>query len=238
MDKLRKALRSAILSDPHHSSDDIERVFRQTLRDLLGEGEVPVPDDYMLTHLALEVRCQQLLQSMGLQVEPGRDGKEDLIVRPPSGASPEEPMAVEVKSGKDPSPGIEQLRQLDDWVFDLSQEEQVRKRQRGFGLAPLGITPAYSHPTPHKGVFIYNGPINMPFDRRADRWLGYNEEQFAIKRHFSIISFPLLIAVAAEFQKDRRWLAPLWNLIHTTSGLLQPQGLLWPSPVPPETPNL
>jgi hypothetical protein len=167
------------------------------------------------------------MEQMGLTVREGRTMMEDLIVLVPQGAEPTYPLVVEVKSGKDPSPDKQALRELDDWVFDLSGEDLIRKMQHpgdaSVGLFTHGMfTWRPHHPSPHKGVFIYNGPTYVPFEQRSPNWLGYNEEAFAKKRGFCVMALCTLINFADRVKNGAVQLDALWKLIHDTEGVLPP----------------
>ena len=151
---------------------------------------------------------------------PGRDGMEDLVVDPPNGFSPPKPLVVEVKSSRKPNISRDDLRQLDDWVFELSGEEDARKHGIGVpgAIITQGLGAVGRHPTPHKGVMVFNGPLTVPFDLRTGS-LGANEEEFARKRSFAIIPSATLLACAKaiDARRDRR--SEIWSAIHVCEGL-------------------
>jgi hypothetical protein len=146
------------------------------------------------------------------------------VVPATEGLTPNKPLVVEVKSGKQPGPDRDSLRQLDDWVFDLSQEEEIRKGRVRINMhwahgAPM-FWPRTHHPTPHKGVLIYNGPAGTPFSSRPEKWLGENERIFAEKRDFCIIALPCLLAWHERARSDSSTAAAFWKATHTACGLL------------------
>ena len=137
-------------------------------------------------------------------------------------------LVVEVKSGKSLSPTREHLRQLDDWVFDLSGESRARYWSNSPINVPDFSSSAFRHERPHKGVLIYNGPVTEPFDDRPAEWLSHNELQFALLHDFCIASFQTLLEWRSAHAASRpvaRW---FWRALHGTSGVL-------PSP---DDPNL
>jgi hypothetical protein len=88
-------------------------------------------------------------------------------------------------------------------------------------LATHGVfTSKYFHPTPHKGVMIFNGPIGQSFENRQKDWLGTNEKAFAQKRDFCIISLECLISWYNSYQKDNSISSDFWKAIHSTAGIL------------------
>lgn len=116
------------------------------------------------------------------------------------------------------------LRQLDDWVFDLSGEEQARKS--GFGgefdaLAMVTgglVSEPHRHPTPHKGVLIFNGPIGAHFSQRTTPCVQPNDAQFLQKRNFCVISLPKLIQNIGAIQTQLLTIDDFWERLHATSG--------------------
>lgn len=133
---------------------------------------------------------------------------------------------MEVKSATSKTgPDRDDLRQLDDWVFDLSGEEYMRKgittwisrsSEKGGGqLVPLG-----SHPTRKKGVMVFNGPTALEFERRTDNWLGKNELEFANKRNFCVISLSCLLKWEQAINDDPEERRRLWKAIQHTVGVL------------------
>lgn len=165
----------------------------------------------------LEIRVQQLFESVGFDIRPGREGKEDFVITAKGNDTPTDNLVVEVKSGKKRPIDLDDLRQLDDWVFDLSGEEQARKHGLGGGYDISvefydGYTSTQHHPTPHKGIMIFNGPIGKPFPERSDPILHPNQLEFAHKRNFCVIGLEDLVDL---IEQDR---THLWETIHSTVG--------------------
>jgi hypothetical protein len=169
---------------------------------------------------------------MGLVVIVGRDGMEDFVVQPSKEASPATPLVLEVKSSKKPHIARDDLRQLDDWVFELSGEERARKHGLGggggfdplsfvsWGLLSRQSKPVF-HPTPHKGILIFNGPVGLPFSQRTTDCIGANDRDFVAKRNFCIIPFHTLLHYFAECAKNTAVKAHFWSELHSTAGILQ-----------------
>lgn len=205
--------------------DSVLDAFKAVMDELARNGLIDLQDDYKLAGWALEIRVAHVLRGVGFAVQPGRRDLEDYIVPPPSGMTPERPLVVEVKSGKQPGPDRESLRQLDDWVFDLSGEEHIRKGKiRTDTYWHKGVPiwwPQMHHPTPHKGLLIYNGPVGTPFGSRPHTWLGENERAFAEKRNFCVVSLPCLLTWYERAQSDTSTAATLWHEIHSTGGILR-----------------
>lgn len=184
--------------------------------------------DYALTEFGLECRVKEIFQGMGFQINSGREGMEDFVVSPPTGAKPDTPIVLEVKSSRKPNIGIDELRQLDDWVFDLSGEGRARKHGLGGGYALVPFISPHRHPSPHKGVLLFNGPIGTPFNQRLSTCINPNYDDFIEKRNFCIIPFNVLLSFLEHYQQNSSVKNHLWEQIHNTSGVLSitlpPQG--------------
>ena len=150
-----------------------EKFLTTQLRLLQKNSQLNLGDDKDLAALSLEIRVQRLFESVEFDIRPGREGKEDFVIVARENDTPNNNLVVEVKSGKSGQIALMDLRQLDDWVFDLSGEEQARKHGLGgnadvLALASAGMFTSKSHhPTPHKGVMIFNGPLGIPFPERS-----------------------------------------------------------------------
>ncbi len=227
IEDFRKQVRAAILNMNQPKYAELFSAFESELKQLRKDGSLAFAADYLLANKPLEWRIMELLQDLNLIVNPGRDYMEDLVVHPPGDLLPKKPLVVEVKSSsKSSSPSRDDLRQLDDWVFDLSGEESARKS--GLQADPLEFelfggmaSPRSYHPSPHKGVFIFNGPLETPFENRPKVWLNSNEEAFAIKRDFCIISFHCLICWHEKSQQDMSISKVFWEEVHKTCGVLR-----------------
>ncbi len=134
--------------------------------------------------------------------------------------------SVEVKSSQKPHVSRDNLRQLDDRVFDLAGEVKARKEGLGGGLDPLALVTQglasrkKRHPTPHKGVMIFNGPVGLDFSERRSICFDENDREFIEKRNFCIISLDVLIDYVKAFEKDEAIRFILWENIHKTAGML------------------
>lgn len=232
MSEFRDMLRQAIVSLSCPQYEDIEKAAKGVLDELAEQGVVKFREDYRLGGGPLETRVMLILAEMGFTVARGREGLEDFVIQPPNGSAYPRPLVLEVKSGKDAGPTREHLRQLDDWVFDLSGEEVLRRGPVGGGgliggghrggSRVIQTNRSVWHPTPHKGVFIYNGPLGIQFSGRSANWLGANEEAFASKRNFCVIAFSTLLAYHAKTQADSAYKHVFWERVHATAGVLQP----------------
>ena len=87
------------------------------------------------------------------------------------------------------------------------------------GMRTRGSRPAF-HPSPHKGVMVFNGPTGTPFLERTTRCLGPNEEEFTYKRDFCIIPFDVLLKYLEKYQEDTSAKNQFWDQIQSTAGLL------------------
>ena len=184
----------------------VHSTIMSELTNLTREGVLIFNNDFSLKSEALEYRVEQLFWMMNFEVIRGRPNLEDLIVKADDKS---DPLVVEIKSAKNSSsPSTTDLRQLDDYVFELSGEEVARKE--GLGRSKLhsdtfnGWGGRQRHPTPHKGVMVFNGPTNKPFDQRPSDWLGSNEKEFAERRNFCIISLPCLRSWTDACQDDSK----------------------------------
>jgi len=227
-DEVADTLATLIVKSKIENYDELLRQFRHALENLAQKGVVKFGPDYKLGGDILAIRVQLILSTMGLSVTSGRESLEDLIVAAPKFAanSYPYPLVMEVKSGKWPSPTREHLRQLDDWVFELSGEGEIRrsgleKYQPNRSYVSIGaIQPAPTHPKPHKGVFVYNGPLSKPFDQRPHPMLSKNEEEFSVKRSFCVISLPCLLSWASACKKSSELVEQFWFQVQTCMGEL------------------
>ena len=198
-------------------------------------------DDYQLTNTELEDRVAELFSLAGFNVSAGRPNKEDLLFEPPDDWVPQIPMAVEVKSTIVEHKKrllTEHLRQLDDRIFELSGEKEIRGRtltqwknpvlvEGHIGPPGLGVkfietrgALPYSpvHPIPYKGILVFNGPTTTPFDKRLIDWLGDEQKQFAEARSFCVMSLKTLLdwVEACDSNGDLR--ETFWRVLHETFG--------------------
>lgn len=193
-----------------------ERFLSNQLRLLQENGSLSLGDDKDLSGLPLEIRVQRLFESVEFDIRSGKEGKEDFVIVAKENDTPKDNFVVEVKSGKNRPIDLKDLRQLDDWVFDLSGEGEARKHGLSVGVAGiitggLGLGPR-RHPTPHKGVMIFNGPIGKPFSERSGPILHANQVEFARKRNFCVIGLEDLISLIEQGR------ACLWTTLHSTVG--------------------
>ena len=174
--------------------------------------------------------------------EPRGKYKEDLLLEAPTDCVPQNKIVVEVKSTivkRKKSPATEDMRELDDWVFDLSGEKDIRSRsltrwknpvliEQHIGTAAQGITfletagaIPYSpvHLSPVKGLLVFNGPTTTPFDKRDVDWLGYNEREFAGIRSFCVLSLESLLHWVDACDDNDNLNRVFWRTLHETSGL-------------------
>lgn len=229
MSGLRKAIKNYISSYENKLRyDEVKNNIDSILDELVESGEIVLGHDKDLTGHSLEIRTKILFEQMGFEIRKGRQGLEDFVIEPPPNARPNEPLVLEVKSSRKPNIERKSLRQLDDWVFDLSGEEKARKEGLG-GDADIEAmvfggmsTSKKKHPSPHKGVMIFNGPIGIDFDKRNTSCVNENDIEFIEKRNFCIVPFGVLILYAEAYLKDNSIKEALWDKIHKTAGLLKP----------------
>ncbi|MHC4072990.1 MAG: hypothetical protein ACYSUD_10950 [Planctomycetota bacterium] len=231
IDDLRKACQGFATKLSTNTYNDLLSSFKQLLDTMARNGLVDIGEDTKLTSDALELRVKMLFEHAGMGVLDGRSGMEDLVIKPPENSGHYIPLVIEVKSRDKQSPLMDHLRQLDDYVFDLSGEKGVRKRglsqwnkpksQIG-GMSIGACQPPHIHPDRHKGVFVFNGPIGMPFENRSKTWLESNQKQFVEDRGFCLMSLEALITWAEVCHGDGDLLNQFWQKIYEANGILDP----------------
>lgn len=198
-------------------------------------------DDYKLTDKELQCRIGELFSTLDCKVviEP-RFVKDDLLIEPPTDWLPQIKIAVEAKGPKSKERlTTRDLRQLDDWVFDLSGEKDIRRRslirwknpllrEQDIGTPELGMTiletagaVPYSpvHPSPVKGLLVFNGPTNKSFEDRSADWFPSNERKFAEIRSFCVLSLESLLRWVEACEYDDQLKQLFWLQLHETFGL-------------------
>ncbi|MFA5903590.1 MAG: hypothetical protein WC836_06605 [Desulfobacula sp.] len=218
-------LESSISSVHEARYDEINQEVDSLLKRLYQAGKISLAEDFCLAGKALEVRVEKLLKSIGLQIREGRrENLEDFIVNPSTDFTTKIPLAIEVKSGKNQCISRDDLRQLDDWVFELSGEEDIRKRRppetKNTFYITAGLPPGPdTHLTPHKGVFIFNGSIGTPFENRPTNCIHPNDIEFAKKRFFCVFKFQDIVEISLKVNERELELSKIWESIHNCSGL-------------------
>lgn len=205
--------------------DDLTMCFEGALRELTERGKINLLPDYRLGDRALEIRVRQLLVSMNLDAQWGRERKEDIVVGVPSFARPSIPLVIEVKSGKSASTSMRDLRQADDWVFDLSGESKNRQRgiddpgkQRGY--RSKGAMQAAPFDKPKKGVLVFNGEVGTKFDDRHEFRIEANQLDFLEKRYICVISFQCLLSWESAFKRSPSIVQTFWSQVQKCKGVL------------------
>ena len=225
-DNVIAALKRYVASRPDLSLNEVAKSLLAEINQIAEDGGLSLGSDKDLTGDALEIRVRLLLRSIGLAVSRGRPGLEDLIITAPVSARTRRPLVVEVKSDRKPSVKRDDLRQLDDWVFDLSGEEVARKEGLGGGIDAVAMvtggmmTGTHHHPSPHKGVFVFNAPIGVPFEDRKGNAIGPDEVAFAAKRGFCLVPFGTLMAKIEAVKRRTITLDVLWEQIQACEGEL------------------
>jgi len=226
LSELRQAIEAYATSNRHLKYDNLQVAIDDVLNELANRGELALGLDHQLSGRALEIRVRLVLAEMGFDVKSGRPGHEDFTVSPVEDIKPQKPLVIEVKSSRKPQIDRSDLRQLDDWVFDLSGEEKARKVGLGGGPDGLAIstwgnfTSRVRHPNPHKGVLIFNGSLGIPFDERQSSAVGANDEEFAKKRDFCVIPLPVLLQYSRRIRSGVLDKTDFWNEVHNTCGVL------------------
>ena len=232
IDKIKIELDSFKDSISTNSYKGLFKQFKEYLKKMAINGIVELGDDFKLNEEVLEIRVQILFEYAGMDIINGRPGMEDFVIKPPENSELFYiPLVIEVKSRNKACPKLDHLRQLDDWVFDLSGEKHIRKRgliqwkkpMSKIGGGAIGaVQPRLIHPKRNKGVFVFNGPTNQPFNERSRDWLEDNQKQFVEDRGFCIISLESLISWAKACHGDNGRLNLFWKNIYETSGILEP----------------
>ena len=229
LDGLRKELSDFVTGISTNLYTDLSNQFRDLLNKMARKGLVDIGSDAGLRDDALELRVRMLFERAGMEVADPRPAKEDLVVEPPTDSGFYIPLVIEVKSSSKAIPSVDGLRQLDDWVFDLSGEKGVRKRglclwntpRSGIRGVSIGaMQPPHIHPRRYKGIFVFNGPRGKPFENRPDYWLQEEQRQFAEDRGFCLISLQTLIAWAEACHNNYMCLRQFWQKIYETNGIL------------------
>ena len=224
---LVSAIETYVAKNPGSLLSEVSQFIRQELRRLADLGKLVLGSDRSLTGESLEVRVYLLFQSMGFDIHRGRQKLEDFVIDAPDGAKTKQPLVLEVKSDRKPTLQREDLRQLDDWVFDLSQEEVARKGGLGGGFDAMAfatsglVSGRKHHPSPHKGVMIFNAPVGIQFEERKSPCLSPDDFDFVKKRNFCIIPLSVLISLSESVTKGSRSVVEVWEAIHSTCGELK-----------------
>ena len=204
--------------------------LRSLLDKLAKEEVITFSDEYTLRGTYLERRVQLSLKKIGFNVQEGRPRKEDLVCQPPNERQSSHPLVWEVKSGHKPCASTEHLRQLDDWVFELSGESSRRvrsietQRTQRTTIYPFGHLIPPHNTEPVKGVFLYNGYVgepSVPFQDRPRRVaLDANEQDFAQSRGFCALTFETLLTWEHAISAGRCNSLDFWDSIQQTLGEL------------------
>jgi len=121
---------------------------------------------------------------------------------------------------------VRDLRQLDDWVFDLSGEAAERRQSLRFGGRHGGqaigaVQPKTGHPSPHKGVLVFNGPTTEALSARERRAFEPRTAALVESRCLCVILVQDLNSWLAKLNSGNAAApADLWSEIHSTNGLL------------------
>lgn len=209
--------------------EDLQAWFERKLESLVNEGKIFYRNDEYLGGKALEIKVRYILKQIGFKITFEKNIDSDGIIKPNDTFKNKKPIVFEVKSGKTNSPSRTELRQLDDYIFELSGEEKARKEglgESGFKYNPLqglyghGLEKREKlfHPTPHKGLMIFNNTSGAFFKDNFLFELGFNESEFSNKRDICVLSYKELIDYSELVLDGKMMLEDLWNLIHETVG--------------------
>lgn len=224
---LKEAVKQYVQKQKNSVYDSISSSIEEALVELADEGFLELDPDYRLTGKSLEIRVKKVLEEVGFTIRSSREGFEDFIIIPPENTNTRDPIVLEVKSSRQPQIKREDLRQLDDWVFDLSNEHKARKHGLGGGgdllsYASGGVfTSINRRPSPHKGVMIFNGPVSTQFDQRRTSCLAANDIEFVEKRNFCVVPFESLLTFVSMIRDYTSTEVELWEKLHECIGVLQ-----------------
>ena len=232
IDDIRKELDSFKDKISNNSYNSLLKQFKKFIEIMAINGVVELGDDFKLKDDLLEIRVGLLFKYAGMEVIDVRyKKKQDFIIEPLKESGFYIPLVIEVKSSGKAWPKLDDLRQLDDWVFDLSGEKGIRKhgyklwnkpRSKISGRAIGAVQPPLIHPERYKGVFVFNGPTNQPFKERSRDWVVAEQKQFVKDRGFCMISLESLIRWAEACHGDDGHLKLFWQKIYETNGILEP----------------
>ncbi len=125
-DNFRKAIEKELSELNSLELEKVLSVFQNEINKLLGKGVIPIGPDYNLSGIALEYRVKDIFRKMGFDVKSGPPKLYDAIICPSAKLKIKKSIVLEIKLSKSVSPTRTDLRQLDDWVFELSGEEIAR----------------------------------------------------------------------------------------------------------------
>jgi hypothetical protein len=203
-----------------------------------ASAEASKIEDYALGGELLEHRVEDIFRGIGLPIVRGTPQQEDFTIDPlPSFSktiSAPAGLVIEVKSSESGMLKKRYLRQLDDWVFTLSREGQIRKSGLGvrdtirtgslnysYRGRPFAIDTHYNKHQ-RKGVLIFNGPLSIRFEARDSGWLSENEVRFAVDRNFCIIPLEVLLKWEFNISSKAIDLERFWTTIIGCEGVLTP----------------
>ena len=211
------------------SFEDLQSWFDRKMENLVNDGKIFYRNDEYLGGKALEIKVRYILKQMGFKITFDKNVDSDGIITPNDIFKIKKPIVIEIKSGKTNSPTRTELRQLDDYIFELSGEEKARKE--GLGNSGLKYNPLQNlygqgfekqkkhfHPTPHKGLMIFNNTAGTLFNDNFHFELGFNEREFSNKRDICVLSYKELLDYSKLVLDDKMMLEDLWKLIHETVG--------------------
>jgi hypothetical protein len=226
-DEFDRAAAELVASCDNPEYDFLQERFTSVLDELAESGDLNFGSDYSLGDKALETRVRLILKDMGFSARKGRRSYEDIVVDVPEFAKPSIPLVIEVKSGNKP-PGRAALRELDDWVFELSGES----RNRGLGVENQGqnrnwvskgaIQATPFAPAPQKGVLIYSIRRKEAYDDplHSQNQPHFNDVEFAKARSFCIVSLPCLLSWMYECETSPSGAQDFWRTVQSCSGIL------------------
>ena len=108
-------------------------------------------------------------------------------------------------------------------IYNFSEDNQTGVQIGGIATR-RNIGPfqgGAGQPTPHKGVFVFNGPTSRDFSARGNPQLESNEQVFVERRSFCVIYLESLVEWEEASKSDHAAKAKLWEAIFATNGLLQ-----------------
>ena len=216
--------------NPNENAMGIDREFNKVLKEFIKDKNVDygVPDE-ALTGKYLEWKINEIFKEMGANLTTeetaiAHDGiivyhglkDKDLILK----------FVLEIKSHKKHGAIIDDLRELDDWVFCVSGEEKARKERIYVCEAhwilgqPAEAGGYFQHPDPHKGVLILNHDTKNKVDDRCVPF-GPSAIAFAETRNFCLIDFPTFLSLYERWRKNLCSLGGILTAIYKSVGAFE-----------------
>jgi len=231
---IEKCLHKIIESEQDATFIKIDKCYQDVSKEFIKKGKLDVGEaDHKLKGKRLEWKVYEIFEDMGIDVilDENDETHDGIIIFETKGSDfPALKFVLEIKGHDKGGARIEDLRQLDDWVFRVSGEEKARKERVlvaepiwSYGESRVG--PGYfQHPDPHKGLFILNHDIkNEPADRCAP--FGSNEIRFSESRNHCLIDFLVFLQLYDKWKEKMYSLEDILLTLYETVGVFRYENL-------------